>query len=131
MFNSKLKLSSRLGEFSRADCLFGEDGGDEDDAVALGQNEISGENGGSADTDRSVDRGEGHIDEAEGIVAAVEAVEVGDLTILFVVPDPGIEDEAGVGVGGNATAEIGADQGAFEDLSVAVGNVDVAKSGDR
>ncbi len=60
-----------------------------------------------------------------GVVAFVEAVEVGDLAVLLGVADAAVEDEAGVGVGGDAVAQVGADEGAIGDLAIAVGDVDV------
>jgi hypothetical protein len=52
-----------LGELGGGDGLLGEDGGDEDDAVAFGQDEVAGEDGGVADADGCVDGGHGHADE--------------------------------------------------------------------
>ena len=64
--------------------------------------------------------------QADGIVAAIEAVEVGDLAVLFLVADAGVEHKAGVGVRGHGVAQVGADERALDDFSEAVGNVDVA-----
>jgi hypothetical protein len=54
----------------------------------------------------SVDGGERHLGPGGGIIAAIEAIEVGDFAVLFGVADAGVEDEAGVSVGGDAVAEV-------------------------
>src|SRR5439155_11981635 len=115
-----------IGEFCRDDCRLGEDGGDKDDAVGFSENKVAGKDGGAADANGSVDRGERHLGPGRGIIAAIEAVEVGDFAVFFGVADAGIEDKAGVGMGCDAAAEVRADQGSFDDLAEAVGHVDVA-----
>jgi hypothetical protein len=63
----------------------------------------------------------------------IEAVEALDLLVLLLVADGGVEDKAVVRLAVDAIAQIGADQGAFDLLAIAVGDIDVAvlQLGDR
>lgn len=50
-----------VGKLRGGDGLLGEDGGNEDDTVSLGENEISGKDDGSADADGCINGGKGHL----------------------------------------------------------------------
>ena len=123
----------QIDELGMGDRILGQIGGNEDHAFALGQHQIARQHGGAADADGRIDRGQGHVLPGGGIIGAVEPVDVLQLAIFLRVADAGIEDKAGMGMGGDARAQIGADQGAFHDLAEAVGDIHVAdrEFGDR
>jgi len=113
------------GEFSRADRPFGKDCGNEKNPFCLGQNKVPRQHHGPSNTNRGIDRGQLHLRPGGGIVAAIEAVEVGNFPVFLLVAYAGVEHESGMRVRGDAVAEIRTDQGAFNDLAKAIGDVDV------
>src|SRR5260370_24220012 len=115
-----------VGGLLREGWRFWEDRWNKNDPVGFSEDEVAGKDGGAADANGSVDGGERHLGPGRGIIAAIEAVEVGDFTVLFGVADAGVEDKAGVGMGRDAVAEVGASQGSFDDLAEPVGHVDVS-----
>src|SRR5260370_2259216 len=115
-----------IGEFRGDDRLLGEDGGYKDHAVGFSEDKIAGEDGGAADANGSVDGGERPLSPGRGIIATIEAVEVGDFAALCGVTDARVEDKAGVGMGSDAAAEVRANQSSFDDLAEPIGHVDVA-----
>src|SRR5260370_33402978 len=79
-----------IGEFCRDDRRFCEDRWNKNDPVGFSEDEVAGKDGGAADANGSVDGGERHLGPGRGIVAAIEAVEVGDFAVLFGVADAGV-----------------------------------------
>src|ERR1700722_4560030 len=114
-------------KFRVTDRVFGQDCRDEDHSVRLCENKVSWQHHRSPDTNRRVDRSQFHLRPGRRIIPFVESVEVWDFPILLLVSYAGIEDKPGMGVGGDAVAQVGTDQRAFNDLSKAIGHVHVPK----
>ena len=106
-----------IGELGRDNRLLGEYRRDKDHAVRFGEDKISRKHSGAADADRGVDGGERHLGPGGGIIATIETVEVGDFAVFFGVANAGVKDKPGVGMGGDAVAKIGTNQGTFDDLA--------------
>src|SRR5581483_2397746 len=115
----------QVDELGMGDRILGQIGRDEDHPFLLGQHQIARQHRGPADADRRVDRGQSHVLPGAGIIGAVQTVHIFQLAIFFRIADAGVEDKAGMGMGGDAGTQIGADQGAFHDLAEAVGHIHV------
>src|SRR5271156_1404872 len=115
----------KVGKFGVADRAFSHDCGNEEDAIGLRQYQVAGQHYGASDPDRRIDRSQCHLLPEGGIVAFVEAVEVRDLPVLFLVSYPTVEDEARVRVGGYSVTKIGTDECTVDDFAKAVGDIHV------
>src|ERR1700744_14428 len=92
----------KVGKLGMTHCPFGHDGGDKDNPVGLGQDQVPRQDDGASDADGRVDCGQRHLLPEGGIVTFVETVKVGDLAVLFLISYPAVEDKTSVGVGGYA-----------------------------
>ena len=79
-----------------------------------------------ADPHRRVDGRQRHLLQERGIVSLIKAVEIWNLTVLFLVAYASVKNEPGVGVGGDAVAQVRANQRSINDLAHTIGYVNIA-----
>src|SRR5215471_5005188 len=118
----EIKSILKVSEFSLIDRRTRQGCGDKDDSILFGQDQVPRQHYGPSDADRNVDPRQLHLRPCRWIVPAIESVEIRYGAVLLRVPDAGVEDESRMGVGGDAASQVGADQRALNDLSIAVGN---------